>query len=329
MDFWVDLLITVLQSAISPTTAAFVLAAIGLNIHFGFTGLMNMGQAGFLLVGAYGFGVSASYFGLGLWPSLLVAVLAAVIFALILGIPTLKLRGDYLAIVTIAAAEILRMIVRMAILQDVTGGPTGLLSSKYRDGFNALSFLPDGKTTILGITYQNNGGDDWWTRLVAWSLVALFLLMTWALMRSPWGRVLKGIREDEDALRSLGKSSFSYKLQALILGGIMGAFGGILMALPSAMQPDSMGRPTTFNLWMIMLLGGAATIFGPLLGTIIFFAVRLVLTGIAGEFIPASVLNTQQTEQMAWVLIGISLMLLVIFRPQGILGNKKELSFNV
>ena len=329
MDFWVDLLITVLQSAISPTTAAFVLAAIGLNIHFGFTGLMNMGQAGFMLVGAYGFGVSASYFGLGLWPSLLVAVLAAVIFALILGIPTLKLRGDYLAIVTIAAAEILRMIVRMAILQDVTGGPTGLLSSKYRDGFNALSFLPDGKTTILGITYQNNGGDDWWTRLVAWSLVALFLLMTWALMRSPWCRVLKGIREDEDALRSLGKSSFSYKLQALILGGIMGAFGGILMALPSAMQPDSMGRPTTFNLWMIMLLGGAATIFGPLLGTIIFFAVRLVLTGIAGEFIPASVLNTQQTEQMAWVLIGISLMLLVIFRPQGILGNKKELSFNV
>ncbi len=329
MDFWVDLLITVLQSAISPTTAAFVLAAIGLNIHFGFTGLMNMGQAGFMLVGAYGFGVSASYFGLGLWPSLLVAVLAAVIFALILGIPTLKLRGDYLAIVTIAAAEILRMIVRMAILQDVTGGPTGLLSSKYRDGFNALSFLPDGKTTILGITYQNNGGDDWWTRLVAWSLVALFLLMTWALMRSPWGRVLKGIREDEDALRSLGKSSFSYKLQALMLGGIMGAFGGILMALPSAMQPDSMGRPTTFNLWMIMLLGGAATIFGPLLGTIIFFAVRLVLTGIAGEFLPASVLNTQQTEQMAWVLIGISLMLLVIFRPQGILGNKKELSFNV
>lgn len=329
MDFWTGLLTSILQTAISPTTAAFVLAAIGLNIHFGFTGLMNMGQAGFMLVGAYGFGVSASYFGLGLWPSLLVAVLAAVIFALILGIPTLKLRGDYLAIVTIAAAEILRMIVRMAILQDVTGGPTGLLSSKYRDGFNALSFLPDGKTTILGITYQNNGGDDWWTRLVAWSLVALFLLMTWALMRSPWGRVLKGIREDEDALRSLGKSSFSYKLQALMLGGIMGAFGGILMALPSAMQPDSMGRPTTFNLWMIMLLGGAATIFGPLLGTIIFFAVRLVLTGIAGEFLPASVLNTQQTEQMAWVLIGISLMLLVIFRPQGILGNKKELSFNV
>jgi branched-chain amino acid transport system permease protein len=101
------------------------------------------------------------------------------------------------------------------------------------------------------------------------------------------------------------------------------------MALPSAMQPDSMGRPATFNIWMIMLLGGAATIFGPLLGTLIFFSVRLVLTGLAGNFIPASVLNVQQTEQLAWVLIGLSLMLLVVFRPQGILGNKKELSFNV
>lgn len=329
MDFWTGLLISILQTAISPTTAAFVLAAIGLNVHFGFTGLMNMGQAGFMLVGAYGFGVSVSYFGLGFWPAILAAIACAVIFALILGIPTLKLRGDYLAIVTIAAAEILRMIVRMASLQDITGGPTGLHGSKYRSVFSELSFLPEGRTEILGISYNNTGTDDWWTRLVAWALVALFLLVTWALMRSPWGRVLKGIREDEDAVRSLGKSSYAYKMQALVLGGVMGAVGGIVMALPSAMQPDSMGRPATFNLWMIMLLGGAATIFGPLLGTIIFFAVRLVLTGLAGEFVPASFLNVQQTEQLAWVLIGISLMLLVIFRPQGILGNKKELSFNV
>lgn len=329
MEFWTGLLVSILQTAISPTTAAFALAAIGLNIHFGFTGLMNFGQAGFMLVGAYGFGVSVSYFGFGFWGGLLVAVIAAVLFALLLGIPTLKLRGDYLAIVTIAAAEILRMILRMASLQDVTGGPTGLHGSKYNHVFSALSPLPDGRTTILGITYQNTGGDDWWTRIVGWALVALFLLLTWLLMRSPWGRVLKGIREDEDAVRSLGKSSYAYKMQALALGGIMGAFGGIIMTMPSAMQPDSMGRPATFNLWMIVLLGGAATIFGPLLGTIIFFAVRLVLTGLAGQFVPASILSTQQTEQLAWILIGLSLMLLVVFRPQGILGNKKELSFNV
>ncbi|XPP26240.1 MAG: branched-chain amino acid ABC transporter permease [Leucobacter sp.] len=328
MDFWTGLLTSMLQTALSPTTAAFVLAAIGLNIHFGFTGLMNMGQAGFMLVGAYGFGVSVT-FGANFWLALLIAIACAVIFALILGIPTLKLRGDYLAIVTIAAAEVIRMIVRMAMLQDITGGPTGLHGSKYRFAFTDLSPLPDGKTTILGLTYNNTGTDDWWTRIVAWALVILAILLTWALMRSPWGRVLKGIREDEDAVRSLGKSSYAYKMQALILGGVMGAFGGIVMALPSAMQPDSMARPMTFNLWMIMLLGGAATIFGPLLGTLIFFIVRLLLTTFAGEFIPSSILSAQQTEQLAWVLIGVSLMLLVIFRPQGILGNKKELSFNV
>ena len=329
MNFWFELLQSILQIAIAPTTAAFVLAAIGLNVHFGFTGLMNMGQAGFMLVGAYGFGVSVSYFGLGFWPAIAIAVGAAIIFAIILGIPTLKLRGDYLAIVTIAAAEVIRMVVKLAVLQDITGGPSGIAGNKYRPVFTELSPLPDGKTTILGITYANTGVDDWWTRIVAWGLVALFLVITWLLIRSPCGRVLKGIREDEDAVRSLGKSSYAYKLQALILGGIMGAFGGIVMALPAAMQPDSMGRPMTFNLWMIVLLGGAATIFGPLLGSILFFVVRLLLTSLAGEFIPSSLLNTQQTEQLAWVLIGLSLILLVVFRPQGVLGNKKELSFNV
>lgn len=329
MEFWTGLLTSLLQTALSPTTAAFVLAAIGLNVHFGFTGLMNMGQAGFMLIGAYGFGVSVSFFGLGFWPALGIAIICAVIFALILGIPTLKLRGDYLAIVTIAAAEVVRMVVKLAALQDITGGPSGIPGQRYRPVFTELSPLPEGRTTILGLTYANTGVDDWWTRIVAWGLVILFLVITWLLMNSPWGRVLKGIREDEDAVRSLGKSSYAYKMQALILGGVMGAFGGIVMALPAAMQPDSMGRPTTFNLWMIMLLGGAATIFGPLLGSILFFVVRLLLTSLAGEFIPSSLLNTQQTEQLAWVLIGISLILLVVFRPQGILGNKKELSFNV
>ncbi|MGD9606030.1 MAG: branched-chain amino acid ABC transporter permease [Leucobacter sp.] len=329
MEFLTGLGSSVLYTLLSPTTAAFVLAAIGLNIHFGFTGLMNFGQAGFMLLGAYGFGVSVSYFGLGFWPALLVAIAAAVVFALILGIPTLKLRGDYLAIVTIAAAEILRMIFKMNLLADITGASSGLHSREYRDVFSSLSPLPEGSTTILGITLTNTGGNDWWTRIVGWALVALFLLIAWLLIRSPWGRVLKGIREDEDAVRSLGKSSYAYKMQALVIGGVMGAFGGIIWTLPSSMHPDMMGRAMTFNLWMIVLLGGAATIFGPLLGTLIFFALRITLVTATSEFVPSSILTADQTDKLAWALIGVALMLLVIFRPQGILGNKKELSFNV
>ena len=328
MDFLVSLLESMLQTALSPITAAFVIAAIGLNIHFGFTGLMNMGQAGFMLVGGYGFVISVMN-GLGFFPAIIISILASALFALLLGIPTLKLRGDYLAIVTIGAAEILRMVARLANLTPITGGPSGIQSPQFREQLNALSPLPEGRTSILGLDYINTGVDDWWSRIVAWGLVALFLLVTWLLIRSPWGRVLKGIREDEDAVRSLGKSTFSYKMQALMIGGVMGGFGGIIMSLPAAINPDGMGRSTTFNLWMIMLLGGAATILGPLLGSILFFVVRLVITSVATEFVPSSILNAQQTELVSWILIGALLMILVIFRPQGILGNKKELSFNV
>ena len=98
--------------------------------------------------------------------------------------------------------------------------------------------------------------------------------------------------------------------------------------LPASVQPDGFSRTLTFNLWTIMLLGGAATIFGPLLGAIIFFVVRIAIVQIMGEFIPTSILNTQQTQALSWVFIGVALMLIVIFRPQGILGKKKELSFN-
>lgn len=330
MDFWITLLQQLTETAIAPITAAYVIAAIGLNIHFGYTGLMNMGQAGFMLLGAYGFAITVINGG-GFWLGVLVAIVACVVFAFVLGIPTLRLRGDYLAIVTICAAEIVRMVGRLSALADVTGGSTGLVGPEYRGAFTSLSILPPGTTQILWFSYPNTdpgSGNDWWTRLVAWALVAITLLFTWLAMRSPWGRVLKGIREDEDAVRSLGKSSYSYKMQALIIGGVLGGIAGILVVLPASVQPDGFGRPLTFNLWTIMLLGGAATIFGPLLGSIIFFVVRIAIVQIAGEYIPASILNTQQTQWLSWVLIGIALMLLVIFRPQGILGNKKELSFN-
>jgi len=328
MDYVIDLIRQLTGEALAPTTAAFALAAIGLNIHFGFTGLINMGQAAFLLVGAYGFAISLVN-GLPLGLAVLIGLAGGLVFALILGVPTLKLRGDYLAIVTICAAEIIRMVGRSSILTDVTGGSNGITGSSYRDPFTALSPLPDGQTTILWFTYDNNGVNGWWIRIVAWALVALLCLIVFLLSRSPWGRVLKGIREDEDAVRSLGKNVFSYKMQALVFGGVIGSLAGIIYVLPSSVQPDALGRSTTFFIWTALLLGGAATVFGPVLGAILFFVVRLAIRTLAGDFIPASIMSNQQADQFSYVLVGIALMLLIIFRPQGILGNKKELSFSV
>jgi neutral amino acid transport system permease protein len=328
MDYVIDLIRQLTGEALAPTTAAFALAAIGLNIHFGFTGLINMGQAAFLLVGAYGFAISLVN-GLPLGLAVLIGLAAGLVFALILGVPTLKLRGDYLAIVTICAAEIIRMVGRSSILTDLTGGSNGITGSSYREPFTALSPLPDGQTTILWFTYDNNGVNGWWIRIVAWALVALLCLIVFLLNRSPWGRVLKGIREDEDAVRSLGKNVFSYKMQALVFGGVIGSLAGIIYVLPSSVQPDALGRSTTFFIWTALLLGGAATVFGPVLGAILFFVVRLLIRTLAGDFIPASIMSNQQADQFSYVLVGIALMCLIIFRPQGILGNKKELSFSV
>lgn len=324
---WARVLSQAAGELIAPTTAAYALAAIGLNVHFGFTGLLNMGQAGFMLLGAYGFAI-ATIQGASFWLAILIAGAAGALFALILGIPTLKLRGDYLAIVTISAAEIIRMVGRSTLFGEWTGGSSGLTGNSFKSDFQSLSFLPDGNTTIGPWSYANNGSDSWWLRIVAWAVVLLALLVVWFLTRSPWGRVLKGIREDEDAVRALGKSVFSYKMQSLVLGGVLGAFAGIIYILPRAVQPDSMGRTMTFWVWTVLLLGGAATVFGPVLGSMLFFACYMLIRSGMRIAVPESMLSSTQVEQIGGLLVGVVLMLLVIFRPQGILGNKKELAFD-
>lgn len=338
MDF-----MSVLNSAaaeiLSPTTAAFALAVIGLNIHFGYSGLLNFGQAAFMAVGAYAFAIftmmanPTENLGWPAWLSFvaatLVAIIAAVIFALILGIPTLRLRGDYLAIVTIAAAEIIRFTVRTQDLTPITGGSQGLRGQDFKGDFTAMNPLPDG---TYGIGPWATTAYNTWVSIIAWSLVIVALVIVWLLMRSPWGRVIKGIREDEDAVRSLGKNVYAYKMQALVLGGVGGALAGVMFILPRAVQPDNFATTMTFYIWTALLLGGAATVFGPLLGSVLFWVLLAFSGGVINLLHGLGVFGAMtgsQAGQIRFVLIGVALMALVVFRPQGILGNKKELSFHV
>ncbi|MGN6743375.1 MAG: branched-chain amino acid ABC transporter permease [Amnibacterium sp.] len=327
MDFLSGLFIDFGQQILSSVTAAFAIAAIGLNIHFGFTGLLNIGQAGFMLLGAYGFAITVE-FGGGFWLGILVALVAAVLFALILGIPTLKLRGDYLAIVTVAAAEIVRIVGGNQGLAPITGGAAGILGSVYQPAFTALSPFPQvGSFQVGPYDYPLTQGDSWFLRLVCWAVLIVVCLVVLLLSRSPWGRALRGIREDEDAVRSLGKNVYAYKMQALVLGGVLGAIGGVLYVMSASVQPDSLGRTTTFLLYTCLLLGGAATVLGPVLGSFLYFMVIIGLNDVVSQFVPPQIMNEQQIPQFGWIVVGVGLMLLVIFRPQGILGNKKELTF--
>src|ERR671920_91268 len=134
---WIQIFGNAAVELISPTTAAYALAALGLAIHFGFTGLLNFGQAGFMLLGAYGYAIPALKLGWPVWACVLTALAASVVFALILGIPTLRLRADYLAIVTIAAAEVLRLITRSTSMTEFSGGTQRLTG--YGDSFRQLS----------------------------------------------------------------------------------------------------------------------------------------------------------------------------------------------
>jgi neutral amino acid transport system permease protein len=341
MDFS-DLLIDAGREMFAPTTAAFALAAIGLNFHFGMTGLLNMGHAGFMLLGMYGYAITireidandGMFLGIEMAAGaqialgVLVAILVAIAFGLLLGWPTLKLRGDYLAIVTIAAAEMVRFVGRSQSLKSLTGASTGIRGKDYKRPFESLSPFPDRQIELGPFTLHGSQSTSWWLVLVAWSAVFLAALLFWRLARSPWGRVLKGIREDEDAVRSLGKNVYAYKMQALVLGGVIGALGGVLWSFGNSVAPDSMGRPTTFWIWTLLLLGGAATVFGPILGSILFWTSLLVVRALANGLIPDTVLHPTELEPFSLVLVGVTLMLLVIFRPQGILGDRRELAIN-
>jgi ABC-type branched-subunit amino acid transport system permease subunit len=325
MDFG-NILVNAFGELVSPTTAAYALAALGLAVHFGYSGLLNFGQAGFMAVGAYGFAISTLSFNAPLPVAVLVALLASVIFAIVLGIPTLRLRADYLAIVTIAAAEIIRYIVTTNGLTDITGSANGLAA--FEGGFYSLNPFPPGTYNIgpLGMNER-----DFWIRVVGWTVVIIACLVVWLLMRSPWGRVLKGIREDENAVRSLGKNVYAYKMQALVIGGVLGSLAGIIFTLPrGAVQPANYATELTFFLYTCLLLGGMATVLGPVIGAMIFWVVLSLTQGILYGLIEIGAitfLSNSQAGQLRYILVGVALMLLMVFRPQGVLGNKKELAF--
>jgi branched-chain amino acid transport system permease protein len=315
-----------LRAMVSRDTVVFALAAIGLNLHFGFTGLLNFGQSGFMAMGAYGIAVAVATFGLSLWVGVGLGVVGAVVLALVLGVPTLRLRADYLAITTIAASEIIRLVFRSATLRGTLGGSDGM--QNFADDFFAINPLAPGRYGFGPFVYNDR---DAWVLIVGWGLILVISLMMFLLVRSPWGRVLKSIREDEDAARSLGKNVYAYKMQSLILGGVIGAVAGMISAVGAqSVQPDNFSPQVTFFAYTILILGGAGRVGAPVVGSMIFWflisALDNFLRQLAGTgIIPPGFLSNEQVGITRFALVGLALMLLMIYRPQGIFGDRKEL----
>ena len=324
---WTRIITNALEAAVGMQAVVFALAAIGLNVHFGYTGLLNFGQSGFLAVAAYGMAVTVQTYDMSLWLGIVVGLVAAVLLALLLGIPTLRLRADYLAIVTIAAAEIIRLTVRSVTFEETFGGSDGRQS--FSADFYALNPYPVGTYNIGSFGFNER---QMWILTVGWVLVGLSCLIVYLLMRSPWGRVLKAIREDEDAVRSLGKNVYAYKMQSLIIGGVLGCLGGFIYGLgQNSIQPDIFGTDTTFFAYTVLILGGAARVGAPVIGAMLFWVLLSLTDNILNEAIDAgyiSFINNTQVGQVRFMLVGLGLMLLMIFRPQGIFGDRREIALD-
>jgi ABC-type branched-subunit amino acid transport system permease subunit len=327
---WGNILSGALQQGLGPTAVIYCLAAIGLNINFGYTGLLNFGEAGFMAIGGYTMAAFVATWGLPFWLGLLAGLFFTMVLAFLLGIPTLRLRADYLAIVTIAASEIIRVTLGSVTLLEWFGGQDGLIHfEKTFADMNPFS----GKIDLGIVAWREY---DFWLLFIGWIIVALSCVMVYLSMRSPWGRVLKGIREDEDAVRSLGKNVYLYKMQSLMLGGFFGAIAGFFVALQHTnMNPTWVATDTTFFAYTVLLLGGAARVLGPVVGSIVFwFLISLLdlvfdaLTSGTNPILPEWLMNNQQASLMRLIFMGLALMLLMIYRPQGIFGDRRELAID-
>lgn len=364
------------------STATFALFGLGLNLQWGFTGLINFGHIAFMTLGAYTT-VLLSLKGVPLLLSAGIGAIVAAMLGLVIGFATLRLREDYLSIVTIGTGELIRLIVNN---QDLPVGNTWISGSFGVQSYVIpLSTTPNlfsrlvmiGVLTLLaGITLfslwrwvrtaqisaSNNTvrnsslKQEFISRLIvgiALGLLAtaiyisgviglynynpkaglmLFILLILAfvfwrleiLVHSPWGRVLKSIREDEEIPKALGKNVFSYKLQSLMLGGAIAGIAGAFFAWQlGAIYPDNFQPQLTFDAWIMVILGGSGNNLGTILGAVIFFA----YDALTREFLPKIVpLDVERIGAFRIMFIGLLLMVLMIWRPQGILGKKEELT---
>jgi ABC-type branched-subunit amino acid transport system permease subunit len=299
----------------------YTILTLGLQLEFGLTGLLNFGQVAFMAVGAYTMAILVVKEGWSMWIAAALGIVAAGVAGLLLGLPSARLRSDYFAIVTIAFSEIVRYV---AINEDnVTGGSQGTIAlgkayqaSEYNGQWQRFQANVQ---SALGI-----GSKDATMLVIVWIVAVVLLALVWFAARTPWGRVLRAIREDEDAAASLGKNVLSYKLQSLVLGSALAGVAGLLYAWQfSFFSPDDFQPLLTFFAWMILLLGGLGRIWAVPVGALVFgflFAGTRFL-----DFAPLSYLDSAQRAYVRLIVIGVVIIGLVLFRPEGILGRRDEM----
>jgi branched-chain amino acid transport system permease protein len=291
----------------------FTIFTLGLQLNVGFTGIFNFGQAAFMAIGAYAMAILVTDTGLSFWVALPLAMLLAMAFGLIVGLPSLRLRADYLAITTIAASEAVRLVALNA--RGLTNGAQGIFG--FDDSWDSVSDTIEDALVSLGWSDPETLFPLF---LVVWGVAVLLMFALSRVQRTPWGRVLRAVREDEDAARALGKNAFSYKLQSLVISAALGAVAGFFLAINlSFVVPDEFSPTFTFLGYAALVLGGLASYWGVAIGAII---LQTVLEGLRFLELPISEVKV---AALRFILLGLVLILLMAFRPQGMFGKREEM----
>lgn len=289
----------------------YVLLGLGLNIVVGLAGLLDLGYVGFYAVGAYTYALLSHYLGWSFWICLPLAGMAAATFGFLLGFPVLRLRGDYLAIVTLGFGEIIRLFLRN--LTDITGGPNGI-SNIPKPTFFGLSFdrsAAEGLQTFheyFGIDY-NPVSKVVFLYLVALLLALAALFVINRLLRMPIGRAWEALREDEIACRALGLNPTIIKLSAFTLGAAFAGFAGSFFAARQGLvTPESFTFIESAIILAIVVLGG----MGSQLGVILAAIIMILLPEMMREF-----------SDYRMLMFGALMVLMMIWRPQGLLPMQR------
>lgn len=287
-------------TAVAVIALIYMLLTVGLNLQYGYTGLINFGHVAFYAVGAY----TSALLAMAGWPLYLsfpAAILAAMIVAAPIGLLSLRLSDDYLAIVTLGFSEVVRIVIQQ--------------EDWLTQGVNGLSSIPR-----LFQSWGKNAELATMILLIACNILAVLLILH--LIRSPYGRLIQAIRDDEVAVEALGKDSSRFKVQIFLVGsGMAGLAGAFYAHFVGFLSPELFLPLVTFYVWIAMIIGGAGRTGGVVLGTLLLMAL-LEGSRFLRDVIPG--VSEVQMASLRLAVVGLVLILFTVYRPEGLLGKRRE-----
>jgi branched-chain amino acid transport system permease protein len=291
------------------------IVTLGLNLQWGFTGLFNAGVAGFYAIGAYTHAILTAApqpqylgnFGLPWIVGVLAAMAATAAAAWLIGALTIRLRGDYLAIASFGIAVSIQLVTLN--WEALTGGSQG------------IARIPK---PLAGVFDTPLAFNLWYLAMLAAIVWTIYAALE-RILRSPWGRVLRAIREDESAAVALGKSARRFRLEAFVLGAtLMGLAGALYVSFIGFVSAFDFLPIVTFQIWAMLIVGGSGNNRGALLGTLVVWGIWTASGAAVTKLVPPA--HAAQGAAVQVILIGLLLVLMLLFRPRGLIGEEAVVS---